>query len=256
MAFSAEEVRDIVTQTPHEFAAYIPDAVGTVSCEVSSSNRLFEFGGGDTVEIAETVYSLVLKPGPGRWEERRYRATAIDMEQMLVPLGTFPSERTFSVCRKLGGAASETEIIPLTDGIVSLLPDEVLLTRALSRQEAKKFERGDTDLGSPNVHCTDMLIHTALQNVTNEFKNDNNPERSRVVGFLLARDELAGHFEENDATLGTYDTRFQNRDPESTFPFDMEIRFRLSAIPSLLAAYGRWADRTGVPSIASPFYRV
>jgi len=54
--------------------------------------------------------------------------------------------------------------------------------------------------------------------------------------------------------VGTYNYMFSERDPNSPFPFDFEIKFNKGGFPFLLKAYKRWVDKTGTSFIDNPFF--
>lgn len=171
----------------------------------------------------------------------------------LLPLGTHASrDPNIFKAYQLDSNNNVTSELPLGDFLIDKLDQQVVLTRTLSEEEAAKYAKGSEELGSSYFPFWTDAIHTTAHNITDEFRGKG---YEKAIKFILTRDELKSLLARKAVEVGTYDYLFPDRDPDSPFLFDFEIKFNREGFPLLVEGYNRWVNESGTPYIDNPFYR-
>lgn len=175
-------------------------------------------------------------------------------EGTLLPLKTHVRERknTFPVYKFSSDFKSYESEQTIADYIMEKLPNDIILTRVLSDEEAQKYEQGREDLGSPgNMFWGKGIIHTALHNVSSEFINKQS--YPKVIKFKISKEKLKELLQSSAAEIGTYGWVFLDRDQNSPFPFEAEVVFNPEAKQALVDGYNRWKAEDGGSIQDNPF---
>ncbi|KKU10047.1 MAG: hypothetical protein UX13_C0022G0018 [Candidatus Woesebacteria bacterium GW2011_GWB1_45_5] len=175
----------------------------------------------------------------------------IKLGETLIPLGThfIKNPNLLNVYHINEAGKINTE--PIYKYLSNSLPNQVVLTRTLSKAEAEKYTKDPKDLGSSYPPFWYDTIHTCIHNVTNEFKEDG---YEKLIKFLFDNDQLLSLAENSDIEYGTYSYAFFRRDKNSPFPFDLEIKFKREAFEKLIEGYRRWVEENGARFLKNPYY--
>ncbi len=220
--------------------------------------RSFIRAGGKPVDLPGKVKEYMVDFTQQRRDDNHWFCNQLHFIKLesgvIIPLGTHASpDRAYYNVYKLKQDGYINQEIPIHNYFLGVLPAEILLTRVLSPSEVTAWNEKKKKLGSSNPPLWEKTVHTAYYSVTDEFCDSK--KYSRVINFLVPKEELASAISMDCAAIGTYRYQFRGRREESFFPFDMEVSFeRGPGISVLKRGYQRWKKKDKVESLPNPFY--
>lgn len=218
-------------------------------------NNMIRLAGGELVDLAngtsiiKVEFARMNRDRGGWFKDLDFFYTG----DTLIPLGThaFGDRLVFKVYQ-IGANNNVVSETPLGDFLIDGLGQRAVLTRTLSEKEATKYTEGPEGLGSSYFPFWTEAIHTVVHNFTNEFCGEG---YEKAVKFILSPSELIKLLKRKVIEVGTYGYIFPNRNPDSPFPFDFEIKINKDGFPILFEGYNRWANESGSLYIDNPFYK-